>query len=254
MTEDWLPRLGDLRAQGRPVALVTVIRVEGSTPRGPGAKMLVTAEGLAWGSIGGGQLEALAIEDAQRALAEGASRVQDYPLCVKSGQCCGGRTEVFIEVMGAGPLLYLFGAGHVGRALCHVLRGTSFVVHLVDPRPDWLHSPDLPPGVLKHGEPWEAFLEGAEWSERVHVAIMTHSHDLDRTLVRALVERPCAYLGLIGSKAKWASFRAALRAHGVPEEGLARVQCPMGLDLGGGKAPQEVAISVAAHLLRLANP
>jgi xanthine dehydrogenase accessory factor len=127
-------------------------------------------------------------------------------------------------------------------------------VHLVDPRPDWLHSADLPSGLVKHGEPWEAFVAQAEWSERVYVAILTHSHDLDRDLVRALVDRPCAHLGLIGSRTKWARFQSALRAHGLTQAQLDRVVCPIGLDLGDGKAPQEVAISIAAQLLRLTHP
>lgn len=248
---DWVSALGELRAQGHPVAVVTVVRVEGSTPRDTGAKMLVTSEGLAWGSIGGGKLEALAIEDARTCLRKGEPAYQRYPLCVKAGQCCGGNTEAFIEVVGAGPLLYLFGAGHVGRALCHVLRGTPFAVHLVDPRPDWLHSPDLPPGLTLHGGAWEAFVEQAEWSDRVYAVVMTHSHDVDLALIRSLALRETAYLGLIGSKTKWARFQSLLKTDGLAQGRLDRIRCPIGLDLGPGKAPQEVAIAVAAQVLKL---
>ena len=235
------------------MAIVTVVKVEGSTPRDTGAKMLVGAEGLAWGSIGGGKLEALAIEDAKACLQAGAPAYHRYPLCVKAGQCCGGITEVFIEVLGRGPLLYLFGAGHVGRALCHVLRGTPFAIHLVDPRPDWLLSAELPSGLTLHGEPWEAFVAGAEWSYRVHTAVMTHSHDLDLALIRDLAVRESAYLGLIGSRTKWARFQSLLKADGLAQARLERVRCPIGLDLGPGKAPQEVAIAIAAQLLKLLN-
>ena len=251
--EDWAQALIDLRASGHPVAVVTVVKVEGSTPRDTGAKMLVTAEGLAWGSIGGGKLEALAIEDAQACLQAGEPAYQRYPLCVKAGQCCGGNTEVFIEVLGRGPLLYLFGAGHVGRALCHVLRGTPFAVHLVDPRPDWVHSPELPSGLTRHGGPWEAFVAQAEWSPRVYAAVLTHSHDLDLAVIRDLALRETAYLGLIGSKTKWARFQSVLKADGLAQARLERIRCPIGLDLGMGKAPQEVAIAIAAQLLKSLN-
>lgn len=247
---DWLQALADLREAGQPVAIVTVVKVEGSTPRDLGAKMLVTAQGLAWGSIGGGQLEALAIADAQACLGRGEAAHQRYPLCAKAGQCCGGNTEVFIEVLGRGPLLYLFGAGHVGRALCHVLRGTPFQVHLVDPRPDWLGSPELPPGLARHGGPWEAFAGGAEWSDRVYAVVLTHSHDLDLAILRDLLGRETAYLGLIGSRTKWARFQSLLKADGLAQARLDRVRCPIGLDLGPGKAPQEVAIAIAAQLLK----
>lgn len=250
---DWVSALAELRAQGRPVAVVTVVKVEGSTPRDTGAKMLVTQAGLAWGSIGGGKLEALAIEDAQACLQAGEPAYQRYPLCVKAGQCCGGNTEVFIEVLGRGPLLYLFGAGHVGRALCHVLRGTPFAIHLVDPRPDWLKATELPPGLMLHEEPWEAFVAQAEWSPRVYAAVLTHSHDLDLAVIQELALRETAYLGLIGSKTKWARFQSLLKADGLTQARLDRIRCPIGLDLGMGKAPQEVAIAIAAQLLKSLN-
>jgi xanthine dehydrogenase accessory factor len=233
--------------------MVTVVKVEGSTPRDTGAKMLVTSEGLAWGSIGGGKLEALAIEDAKASLGKGEPSYQSYPLCVKAGQCCGGNTEVFIEVLGRGPLLYLFGAGHVGRALCHVLRGTPFTLHVVDPRPEWLQSSELPPGLQLHGEGWLHFAKQAEWSDRVYAAVMTHSHDVDLEVIRDLASRETAYLGLIGSRTKWARFQSLLKTDGITQARLDRIRCPIGLDLGPGKAPQEIAIAIAAQLLKLLN-
>lgn len=247
----WIQALAELREAGQAVAMVTVVRVEGSTPRDIGAKMLVTSQGLAWGSIGGGQLEALAIEDAKACLDHGEPAFHRYPLCVKAGQCCGGNTEVFIEVLGRGPLLYLFGAGHVGRALCQVLQGTPFLIHLVDPRPEWLDSPELPIGIRQHGGAWEPFVAGAEWSKRVFAVVLTHSHDLDLAVIRDLALRETAYLGLIGSRTKWARFQSLLKADGLAQGRLDRVRCPIGLDLGPGKAPQEVAIAIAAQLLKI---
>lgn len=247
---DWPEALAELSSRGFPVALVTVVRVDGSTPRDLGAKMLVTREGRAHGSIGGGKLELLAIEDAQAALRKGETCVKNYPLCIRAGQCCGGNTEALIEVLNAGPLLYLFGAGHVGQALCNVLRGTAFTLHLVDPRPEWLESPGLPKGVVKHSEPWQAFVEGAEWSTRVYAAVLTHSHDMDCEIVADLVQREAAFIGLIGSRTKWSRFQSRLKEEGIPNEQVARIHCPIGMNIGNGKAPQEVAISIAAQLLQ----
>ncbi len=249
----WLEALRDLTAQGVPVALVTVIRVDGSTPRDLGAKMLVTATGRVHGSIGGGKLELLVTEDAQAALHKGEACVRHYPLCIRAGQCCGGSTDVLIEVLNAGPLLYLFGAGHVGQALCQALEGTAFQVHLVDSRPEWIGNAELPASVQKHPGTWLEFVETAEWSSRVHAAVLTHSHELDREILADLVERDLAFLGLIGSKTKWVRFQSILKKAGVSASKLARVHCPIGLDLGRGKAPKEVAISIAAQLLRVAQ-
>jgi xanthine dehydrogenase accessory factor len=244
---DWVSKLGEL---GRPVAIVTAVECKGSTPCTVGTKMLVVPGGEFFGTVGGGHLEKLAIADALACLASGESRTFHYPLGAKAGQCCGGVVDLFIEIAGTAPLLYLFGVGHVGRAVCRTLGGTSFEVHAVDERDDWLGSSELPSFVKRHAEPWDVFVKDATWdASRTYVAIMTHRHDLDQEIVEALVERPARYLGLIGSQTKWRRFQDRLAARGVSAEKLARVKCPIGLDIGG-KAPQEVAISIAAELLK----
>lgn len=246
----WVEALARLNAEGRPAALLTVLRVDGSTPREPGAKLLVTAEGWVWGSIGGGPLEHAAIEDAKAALEAGACRVASYGLCGEA-ESCGGRAEVLIEVLNAGPHLLLFGAGHVGHALCRVLEGTGHTVHLVDERPEWLAQPGIPPGVVRHPEGWAAVLRARRWGPRDRVVVATHSGDLDRAILRAALPSAPGFVGLLGSKAKGARMRAALAEDGLDPALVARLHCPLGLDLGPRKAPQEVAISIAAQLVAL---
>lgn len=247
----WVEALARLNAEGRPAALLTVLKVNGSTPREAGAKLLVTQDGWAWGSIGGGPLEHAAIEDAKAALEEGACRVVGYGLC-GDAESCGGSAEVLIEVLNAGPHLLLFGAGHVGHALCRVLEGTGHTVHLVDARPEWLHQPGIPPGVIRHPEGWDTFLRSVRWNPRTRVVVATHSGDLDRAILRAVLPVAPGFVGLLGSRAKAARMRAGLAGDGLSEADLARLHCPLGLDLGPRKAPQEVAISIAAQLLALA--
>jgi xanthine dehydrogenase accessory factor len=211
--------------------------------------MIVLADGAFFGTIGGGHLEQLVIADAQACLAAGESKVFRYPLGATAGQCCGGVVETFVEALHTGPHLYLFGVGHVGQALCRVLAGTPFVVHAIDEREEWLGAEALPREVRRHAAPWDAFVADAPWSPQgTYVAIMTHRHDMDEAIVGAVVTRPARYLGLIGSETKWRRFRDRLEARGIPRDALDRVRCPIGLDVGG-KAPQEVAISVAAELL-----
>lgn len=248
MSWDWVGKLEDLRESGRPAALVTVVRCTGSAPAVPGAKMIVLDDGVFHGTIGGGHLEQLVLADAQKCIIERHNGMFRYPLGATAGQCCGGVVETFVEVLHAGPELYLFGAGHVGQALCRVLAGTPFVVHAIDERDEW--SASLPPAVRRHKQPWDAFVADAAWSaEQTFVAIMTHRHDVDEAIVAEVVERPARYLGLIGSETKWRRFRDRLESRGVAAEALDRVRCPIGLDIGG-KAPQEVAVSIAAELLR----
>lgn len=248
---NWISKLEELRTKGEPVVAVTVTQCTGSTPREPGAKMLVLANGEFFGTIGGGHLEELALADAKKCLEEGVSQSIRYPLGAKTGQCCGGAVELFFESINTGPRLYLFGAGHVGQAVCKTLAGTPFAVHVIDEREEWINSRELPAGVIRHNCEWDDFVKDAQWSaDNTYVAVMTHRHDTDQDIVEALVDRPTKYLGLIGSNSKWERFKQRLTARGMSVERLERVRCPLGLDIGG-KAPQEVAISLAAQLLKV---
>ena len=100
---DWTTHAREALQRG-PAALVTILAVEGSAPRGPGARMVVTEAGLA-GSIGGGALEYKATAQARAilALAPGSWRVQDYPLGPLLGQCCGGRVRLLVEHLDEPP-------------------------------------------------------------------------------------------------------------------------------------------------------
>jgi xanthine dehydrogenase accessory factor len=132
-----------------------------------------------------------------------------------------------------------------------VLEGTGHTVHLVDARPEWLDQPGIPPGVIRHPEGWETFLRAAPWHPRTRVVVATHSGDLDRAILREALPRAPGFVGLLGSKAKAARMRAGLREDGLSDELVQRLHCPLGLDLGPRKAPQEVAISIAAQLVGL---
>ena len=248
---DWIRKLDELARDGAPVAVVTLVRCDGSTPREVGAKMLVRPSGPAFGTIGGGHLEQLCIDDARACLVAGAPRALRYPLGAKTGQCCGGVVEALVEVVNVGPTLYLFGAGHVAQALCRVLAPTPFRVEIFDERDEWIDAPELPASVVRHHGAWDEFAGQLQWdAERTFVAIMTHRHDMDQDIVEHALDKPAKHIGLIGSATKWNRFRARLLAKGRTEAELSRVKCPIGLDIGG-KAPGEVAISVAAELLKL---
>src|SRR4051794_613796 len=110
---DWADTARAALAQG-PTALVTNLASEGSAPRGPGARMVVTAEAL-HGTIGGGALEYRVAEQARAILAlpPGSWRVQDYPLGPLLGQCCGGRVRLLVERLGADAWIERFGPGEL---------------------------------------------------------------------------------------------------------------------------------------------
>lgn len=246
---DWIGKLQELK--GKKAALVTLISCEGSTPRETGAKMIVLPDGSFHGTIGGGLLEQMMIGEAVVCIAKSESQTLNIELCPKTGQCCGGRVEVFVDVLKEPPKLYLFGAGHVGQALSRTLEGTPFEVHVVDPRPEWIHAEALSKSAVRHNKTWNEFIEHADWNERsTFVAVMTHSHDMDQDIIGDVTKRHAKYIGLIGSEPKWRRFQHRLGEKGTTREDLARVRCPIGLAIGG-KAPQEVAISIASELLQV---
>lgn len=263
-----------LGLQNEDGVLVTVTRTEGSAPREPGAWMCVFAAQV-HGTIGGGHLEHDAIARARRMLAGGAAErsaqdMQQYTLGPSLGQCCGGRMELRFERVGAvdidalrsrlAPLLAplaLFGGGHVGRALVQALAPLPFAVTWIDSR-DEIFPPDVPANVnCEHSEPVQAAVPSLASGSRVLIMSFSHAEDLDvvAACLRRLRERDdLPYVGLIGSRTKWATFRHRLEARGFGADELARITCPIGIPGIGGKQPAVIAASVVAQVLQLAPP
>jgi xanthine dehydrogenase accessory factor len=243
----WLDALGAAERDCQPAVLVTVLAAKGSTPREAGAKMVVSADGLA-GTIGGGNLEYSCEAAARGLLAAGAEgpSTRDFPLGPALGQCCGGHVTVLFEVLRPPKLhIGLFGAGHVGKALVRLLADLPCRVSWVDPRPEALPA-NLPPNVVpvRVAEPYRA-VEGLPGGS--FVLVMTHDHALDFEIaVAALGRADLPAVGLIGSATKRARFVGRLGRLGID---AARLICPIGLPGIEGKEPAIVAVSVAAQIL-----
>jgi xanthine dehydrogenase accessory factor len=246
--------------------LVTVEETRGSVPREAGAWMLVFANGVV-NTIGGGHLEFDAIAQARSRLAgaEGEAVLQ-FALGPSLGQCCGGVVRLRFERVGAAdaPALEqrlalqrapigLFGGGHVGKALANVLAPLPFDVTWIDSRDEIFPEP-LPDNVHgEHSDPVHAAVAELAPGSRVLVMSFSHAEDLD--IVAACLKRQrergdLPYVGLIGSKTKWATFRRRLEERGFAQAELAHVTCPIGLAGIAGKEPEVIAVSVAAQLLR----
>lgn len=265
--ESFLLRLATERA-----VLVTVGMTRGSVPRETGAWMAVFAgaTGGAIGTIGGGHLEWDAMRHAREALAPtvgGRSQAwsQAVTLGPSLGQCCGGALVLHFECVDASGIdalrqrltrghapLALFGGGHVGRALVQALASLPFNVTWIDSR-DEVFPGDLPGNVrTEYSEPVQ--LAVRDLAPRASVLIMSFSHAEDLDIVAACLQRlrlrgDLGFVGLIGSKTKWATFRRRLRQRGFSDAELALVTCPIGLPGILGKAPAVIAASVVAQLL-----
>jgi len=264
---DWVGAVAQLRAEGVPGVLITVVSVRGHAPRDPGAKMVVGRD-RTWGSVGGGNLEETAIDRARALLASGGirpelmeSRLNEHERGEHGRQCCGGVVQLMLEPLPVRPAIAIFGIGHVGYELARILARHEVSLHLVDARAeqlDQLRLADVTDGtadVTVHRE-----LVGEVVLERLprgaHVLIMTHDHAEDFALCdAALRSGRLGSIGLIGSSAKWARFRKLLAAEGHAEETIAKITSPIGLPGVVGKEPAVIAVSVAAALLpRITRP
>ena len=246
--------------------LVTVHATQGSVPREEGAWMAVFADAVV-GTVGGGRLELEAIEEARRRLAgTDGEPVRRFALGPSLGQCCGGVVHLRYErivaadaaglgsrLRGAATPLALFGGGHVGKALVTVLGTLPFAVRWIDSR-DEIFPAQVPDNVsCEHSDPVQAAV--AELAPHSRVLIMSFSHAEDLDIVAACLRRlrergDLPYVGLIGSKTKWATFRHRLEERGFRKQELAQVTCPIGIPGIQGKQPEVIAVSVAAQLLQ----
>ncbi|MFX0539830.1 xanthine dehydrogenase accessory protein XdhC [Ornithinimicrobium sp. Y1847] len=267
----WLTAVELLRTRREPGVLVTVTNVRGHAPRRAGAKMVVGAQ-QTWDSVGGGNLEAVAIERARMILIEGVqepetvtSELSDKARYQHGVQCCGGVVTMVLEPLPIAPAVAIFGMGHVGHELARILARHDLDLHLVDSRPEQLAEELLAPyadadaRITTHPVPVLPEMVLGELPPGTHVLIMTHDHAEDVAILDAALRvAPDRFgsIGLIGSSAKWTRFRARLLGEGgFTEADLERVTTPIGLPQITGKEPAVIAVAVAADLLiRLAPP
>ena len=261
---DWLRAVQQLRHDGQPGVLVTVIEVRGHAPREAGTKMVVSRE-YSWGSVGGGNLEATAVARAREMISAGAAepeihemRLNPHARTEHGRQCCGGVVKLLLEPLAVRPVVALFGVGHVGYELARILSRLPIQLLLIDSRAEQLDRvrlADVIDGTAEvaifHTLLGEQVLE--QLPRGAHVLIMTHDHAEDYALCDAALRlnQPLGGIGLIGSAAKWTRFQAQLAAAGHSPEIIARITCPIGQPGITGKDPAVIAVAVASALLPL---
>jgi len=260
---DWLRAVQQLRHDGQPGVLVTVIDVRGHAPREAGAKMVVSQE-ASFGSVGGGNLEATAVARARELISSGATepetsemQLNPHERAEHGRQCCGGVVRLLLEPLPVRSVVALFGVGHVGYELARILSRLPIRLVLVDSRAerlDRVRLADVIDGAadvsIRHTLLGEQVLE--QLPAGAHVAIMTHDHAEDYALCDAVLRlgQPLGSIGLIGSSVKWTRFRAQLADAGHSPEAIGRITCPIGQPEITGKDPAVIAIAVAAALLQ----
>lgn len=239
--------------KGREVAIATITKVEGSTPRGVGAVMAVLKDGSMYGTVGGGTLEKRIIELCLEAIEEGESRTENIPLHEKGVEMiCGGEVDVFIQVYKNKPKLLIAGGGHVGYAIYNLASLLDFHVVVFEDREEFLTEERFPKaGELVLGNIKEN-LENYPIDENSYIVIVTRGHSYDEESLGAVANSKAKYIGAIGSKKKVTTMMKNLKDKGVSEESLNRVYSPIGLKISDG-SPEEIALSIMAEILIVKN-
>lgn len=228
---------------------ITVTKTAGSVPREAGTQMLVWPD-RTQGTIGGGTLEWQAMAEARRMLQVGRkTHSARIPLGPAMGQCCGGSVSLLWEeakTLDAPPArpLWIYGAGHVGRALVNVMAPLpEFEITWVDTHAD--RFPDTQVTTLVAADP--ALVVKHAPTDADHL-ILTYSHDMDLALCHAVLSHAFHSAGLIGSATKWARFKTRLAALGHSPAQISRIACPIG-DPSLGKHPAAIALGVATAMI-----
>lgn len=241
-----------VHSNGEAAALATVISAQGSVPRHPGSKMLVRADGSFVGTVGGGKMESLVIQESLAALQDGQTRTPSYTLNdISAGDAgvCGGTVQIFIEPLHVSPTLLVIGGGHVGKALADLGKWSGFRVILSDDRAEFCR-PEYAPGLDGYlvAKPAEVVSRMAVTSQ-TYIAAVTRGLPIDIDLIPALLATPAAYIGLIGSRRRWALTVKTLKdERGLTDDQLTRVHAPIGLELNA-ETPREIAVSILAEMI-----
>jgi xanthine dehydrogenase accessory factor len=254
---DFYRRIVDALESGQSAWLATLISTDGSTPQKAGAKMLIFADGTGFGTIGGGDVE-------HKLIADVAAAKQSAPFMIRyslnaeqqtsndPNMMCGGFVSFFVEPLASPSQLYIVGAGHCGIELSQLAARIGFSVTVLDTRREWANPELHPSAKCVVCASYNDVIQHISFSPLTFIVIMTHGHEHDEQVLRACLKPEAAYIGVIGSHRKAKVLRSKLEAGGYSSEQLARVHCPVGLDINS-HTPAEIAISIAAQLIAVRN-
>lgn len=256
--------------RGEPVVLATVVRTDRSVPRRPGTKMLVHADGHLAGTVGGGEMEARVRAEAAETLIDGRPRLLTFDLVDPTNGdpgVCGGTAEIYLEPHMPDPLLFIVGAGHVGRAVTDLARWLGFRVVVWDDRPEAIaelgdlvertdgatgspvgESAGPPSSVATETGAIDDALADHPLGPDASVVMVTRNVSLDVDLLPPLLTSGAGYIGLMGSNRRWMTTRAKLVEAGVEADALDRVVSPIGVEIHA-ETPEEIAVSILAQVV-----
>ncbi len=240
---------------GPPVVLATIVATEGSVPRHTGTKMVVRQDGSTIGTVGGGKVEDAIRTDGLEALGRKRASTRTYPLQnPDQGDpgVCGGIMTVYLEPYVTPHTVFIVGAGHVGRAVVDLAHWIGYHTVVVDERADRVTEEAMPLADERYAGTVADALAAHPITEDTSIVVVTRSHELDVEIVPLLVDTPARYVGVMGSKRRWEVTAAAMADAGVTTGQLARIQNPIGLEIGA-ESVEEIAVSILSEIIAAVN-
>jgi len=241
---------------GKKVALSIVIEKKGSGPRGPGAKMIVSEDGQTFGTIGGGKLETVLINESLKTIEEGKPKKAIFSLskegrgeAIKTGLICGGELTIFIDVIEPKPKLILIGAGHIAIPLAKIADIVGFDIAVVDDNGKLANKDRFPMAKEIITGNFNEILDKIEVKPRDFVVVVHGEPEHDYLALEKTIKMKPAFVGLLGSKAKAATLIKRLKEAGISEADLKPLHAPLGLDIGAQTA-EEIAVSILAEIIK----
>jgi xanthine dehydrogenase accessory factor len=238
------------------LALCTVIEKKGSGPRDVGAKIIVSADGTTYGTIGGGNVEHALVDECLKAIKERKSRKVTFNLSksqkegtVGTGMICGGELTVLADVIEPTPRLVIVGTGHVALPLAKLASVVGFKIVIVDDERKLANKEQFPMAENIIAGDYAQILSTFELGSSDFVVIAHGEPEHDYAALKSVIEKNAAYVGLLGSRTKAAILTERLRTEGVDEAHVKALHVPLGLDIGA-ETPEEIGISILAEIIQ----
>lgn len=248
----FIHQLNTAHSSGKAFAAAVITAAEGTTPRHPGTKMIIYEDGTLAGTIGGGEIELSVIRDAYDCLSSREPLLKTYPVIQSDGIQSGSET-IYIEPSFPPAHLILCGAGHVAGKLIAPAKSVGFRVTVIDVRDEAMIRERVAAAdefILASG--WAEGLARIPENENQYLIACAFNFEQDEEILYHLVRRKSAYIGMLASRYKKETIYNHLQERGVPGELLQKVHAPIGLPIGA-ETPEEIALSIAAELVKIKN-
>jgi xanthine dehydrogenase accessory factor len=157
--------------------------------------------------------------------------------------------EIFIEPLLAASTMVIVGAGHVGAAVTQLAKFLGFRTIVIDDRAEFLTRERLPYADETHAGDLAEQLAQLEITPQTHIVIVSRAHTLDTQILGAIIGKPAAYIGMLGSKRRVLTVMDMLKKKGASKESLERVHAPIGIEINA-ETPQEIAVSIMAEVIQ----